>query len=187
MQLRNQFDVPLPPADAWAFLLDADRTVPCFPGAELIERLDPHRVNGRITITLGPLRMTFAGTVHIQPSDQAPFGGILKANWSETHGRGNAITSTRFDMQAHPGGTRVVLETEVQLAGQVAQYGRATGMIAGVSRQLIERFAGNVRERMSALHPAAPQAAPAPVSTLGLLRDAVLARGRDTAANKEKP
>ncbi len=52
-------------------------------------------------------------------------------------------------MNESEGGTRVELDTEVQLAGQVAQYGRGAGMIADISAQLVSRFADNLRARIN--------------------------------------
>ena len=40
MQVSNAFEVPLPPQQAWAFLLDIRRIAPCMPGAELTEVVD---------------------------------------------------------------------------------------------------------------------------------------------------
>ena len=69
----------------------------------------------------------------------------MKAAWTETKGRGNANTVTRFTMQAQGEGTAVDIDTEVQLAGQVAQYGRGAGMISDISAQLVSKFADNLR------------------------------------------
>ena len=68
--------------------------------------------------------------------------------WTETKGRGNANTVTRFALREQGGGTRVTLHSDLQLAGQVAQYGRGVGMIAAISAQLISLFAENLRTRI---------------------------------------
>jgi len=35
MELKDEFDVSLPVAEAWAALTDLEKFVPCVPGAEL--------------------------------------------------------------------------------------------------------------------------------------------------------
>jgi carbon monoxide dehydrogenase subunit G len=145
MQIQNRFEVPMPPADAWIFLMNIPTTVACFPGAELVETIDDDNYKGRITVKLGPLTMVFLGKLRIEERDEGAHSAAVKANWTEAKGRGNAVTVTRFSMQAHGSGTLVQVDSDVQLAGQVAQYGRASGMISEISAQLIEKFALNLR------------------------------------------
>ena len=40
MEFDNSFEVPLPPAEAWAVLMDIPRIAPCLPGAELTDVVD---------------------------------------------------------------------------------------------------------------------------------------------------
>jgi carbon monoxide dehydrogenase subunit G len=123
--------------------------VPCFPGAELIESIDADHYRGRMTVKLGPLTMIFSGRLEIEDRNDDAHSGRFRASWTEAKGRGNADTVTSFVMTEHENGTRVELDTEVQLAGQVAQYGRGAGMIANISAQLVSRFADNLRARIN--------------------------------------
>jgi carbon monoxide dehydrogenase subunit G len=149
VRIQNRFDVPVPLAEAWSFLLDIPATIECFPGAELTEKIEEDTYRGRITVKLGPVAMIFGGTVRVEALDEVSHTGLFKANWSETKGRGNAVTVTRFAMQEVEAVTRVELETDLQLAGQAAQYGRGAGVIAHISSELIDRFAANLRARLS--------------------------------------
>jgi carbon monoxide dehydrogenase subunit G len=149
VRIQNQFDVPIAPQDAWAFLMNIPATVPCFPGAELVEQIDGHNYKGRVTVKLGPVSMIFNGKLRVENADEAAHAGSVNASWTEAKGRGNATSVTRFTMQECETGTRVDLDTDVQLAGQVAQYGRGTGMIADISAQLVSKFADNLRARLN--------------------------------------
>lgn len=150
MRIDNAFEIPLPPDSAWAILLHVPQTAACFPGASDIEETGPDQYRGRVTVKLGPLVMVFSGNLRLAERDDAAMRAVVNATWSETRGRGNAVTATRFSLQAQDGGTRVVMASDLQLAGQIAQYGRGTGMIAGVSAQLIDTFAQNLRDRIAA-------------------------------------
>ena len=149
MKIQNRFEVPMLPGEAWAYLMDIAATVPCFPGATLIEQLDADNYKGRVTVRLGPVSMVFDGKLRIEDRNDEAHSGSVEASWTESRGRGNAKSVTRFAMHEHEGGTRVELDTEVQLAGQVAQYGRGAGMIADISAQLVSRFADNLRARIN--------------------------------------
>jgi uncharacterized protein len=149
VRIQNTFEVPMPPAEAWSFLMDIPASVPCFPGAELVEQLDDDNYKGRVTVKLGPLTMVFNGRLRIEGRNDESHSGSVKASWTEAKGRGNANTATRFTMNEHDRITRVELDTEVQLAGQVAQYGRGAGLIADMSAQLVSTFADNLRARIN--------------------------------------
>ena len=151
MQIQNHFDIPIPPAAAWPILMSVPDTAACFPGASHIEQTGDDQYKGRVTVKLGPLTMNFSGILRIENRDDAAHGAVIKANWTETKGRGNANTVTHFALNAQDGGTRVTLTSDLQLAGQVAQYGRGVGMISAISAQLISTFAENLRGRIQAV------------------------------------
>ena len=71
MEFDNSFEVPLPPAQAWAVLMDIPRIAPCMPGAELTEMVDPQNFKGKISVRLGPVALTFAGRVEFDSIDVA--------------------------------------------------------------------------------------------------------------------
>ena len=151
MQIKNRFEVPIPPQEAYPFLMDVASMVPCFPGAELVEKIDEDNFKGRVTVKLGPLTMVFNGKLNIESRDHQARSGIVKATWTEAKGRGNATSVTRFSMNGHDKGTLVEIDSDIQLAGSVAQYGRGTGMIADISAQLIDKFAQSLRATIDAV------------------------------------
>lgn len=116
----------------------------------MIEAISADQYKGRVTVKLGPLTMVFAGNLHIKDRDDTAHCAAIHANWSEAKGRGNAVTVTRFVLQEHAGGTLVTLQSDMQLAGQVAQYGRGVGMISAISAQLISTFADNLLGKIHA-------------------------------------
>jgi carbon monoxide dehydrogenase subunit G len=181
MKIDNQFEVSLAPADAWPLLMDVPRTAACFPGASQIESAGADHYKGRVTVKLGPLTMVFAGNLRIEARDEAALSATVKGHWSETRGRGNAITTTRFALHPSGEGTRVSVHSELQLAGQVAQYGRGAGMISAISAQLIADFARNLQARIDAARQGAPppdSGATTPISGIRVVAQAVKSQFR---------
>lgn len=158
-------------------LMNVPQTAACFPGASMIEPISADHYKGRVTVKLGPLTMVFSGNLRIENRDDPAHSATIKANWTETKGRGNANTVTRFALQAQGEGTRVTLRSDLQLAGQVAQYGRGVGMIAAIAAQLMSTFAENLRARIQALEAGgavAPESQAAPeISGLTLMAKAL--------------
>jgi uncharacterized protein len=163
MEFDNSFDVPLPPARAWAVLMDIPRIAPCMPGAELSEVIDAQNYKGKIAVRLGPVALAFAGRVQIDAIDDANRSARVKAQGSDAKGRGAANATATFHIEPAGDGSRVLIHTDLMLSGAVAQYGRGVGMIQATAAQIIGQFAGNLRAQLASEGPMA--AAPAPGAT----------------------
>lgn len=140
MQFENRFEVPLPPDRAWKVLLDVPRITPCLPGAELTDALGDNRYKGKVSVKLGPIALVFNGTAQLLDVDDAAHTARIQAAGSDTKGRGNANAKVNFRLEPAGTGTRVVVVTDLTLAGMVAQYGRGTGMVQTIADQLIAQF-----------------------------------------------
>jgi uncharacterized protein len=164
MEFDNSFDVPLPPARAWAVLMDIPRIAPCMPGAELSEVIDAQNYKGKIAVRLGPVALAFAGHVQIDSIDDANRSARVKAQGSDAKGRGAANATATFHIEPAGDGSRVLIHTDLMLSGAVAQYGRGVGMIQATAAQIIGQFAGNLRAQLVSEGPAAaaPASPPAP-------------------------
>jgi carbon monoxide dehydrogenase subunit G len=181
MEFDNTFEVPLPPGDAWKVLMDIRRIAPCMPGAELTDVVDESTYKGRIGVRLGPVALTFAGTVKFEEVDAANHAARVAAQGSDAKGRGAANAVASFRLEPAGSGTKVLVHTNLTLSGSVAQYGRGVGIIQLTAAQIITQFANNLKAQLAKenaagpaapvtvdappLSPAAESSAPAPPST----------------------
>src|SRR5262249_22685323 len=167
MEFDNSFEVPLPPAQAWALLMDIERIAPCMPGAKLTEVVDPKTYKGSIAVRLGPVALTFAGTVKFESLDDATHSARLKAEGTDAKGRGGAHALSSFRLEPSPEGSKVLVHTNLNLSGSVAQYGRGVGMIQSTAAQLMKQFAAALRAQVieRATVRAAPDTVTVPASS----------------------
>ena len=149
MQFENRFDVPVGVAEAWALLTDIRRIAPCMPGAELTEVVDPRTYKGKLAVKLGPVALSFAGTAQFEQMDEAQHTARVKAQGSDQKGRGGAHADVAFRLVPEGGGARVLINTNVQLSGSVAQYGRGAAMIQDLAQHMIDQFAARLREQLA--------------------------------------
>jgi carbon monoxide dehydrogenase subunit G len=149
MEFDNSFEVPLPPAQAWPVLMDIRRIAPCMPGAELTEVIDATTYKGRISVRLGPVALTFAGTVKFEEIDGTNHKARVRAQGSDDKGRGAAQAAAAFRVEPAGGGSKVLVHTDLSLSGAVAQYGRGVGMIQATAAALISQFADNLRSELA--------------------------------------
>lgn len=165
MRLENSFDVPVAPAEAWRILTDVERVAPCVPGARLTEVLDDDAYKGTMQVKLGPVSLAFDGKAQFIERDDDAHTAKLRANGRETRNRGTADADVTFALEPQGDGTVVRIETDLQLSGPVAQYGRSQGVILSVSEEMIDRFAAALKKDILATDtsPGSDASAPPPV------------------------
>jgi uncharacterized protein len=197
VQIENSFVVTAPPPQVWDLLLDVERVAPCMPGAELTEVVDDKTWKGRVKMRIGPVSMTYSGTVVMVERDDAGRSVTLRAEGRETSGKGNAAATVRSTVQpAADGGSRVLIHQDLQLSGMAAQFGGR--MMQDVSAHLTQQFADRLSAQLTA-DPGQPAAA-APPTELPALRLAIWAflraiarvlhlpsSRRDSAAAAQRP
>lgn len=148
MQIDNEFVVAAPLQQVWDYLLDVEKIAPCAPGAELTEVVDERTWKGKMNVKVGPVAMSFAGTVVLQDRDDATHRAVLRAEGREQKGRGAASAVVTASLEEGEGGTKVFISTDLTISGAAAQYGR--GMIGDVSKRLTGEFASCLQARMGA-------------------------------------
>jgi carbon monoxide dehydrogenase subunit G len=128
--------------------MDVPRIVGCVPGAALIAIEEDGSYKGSVAVKLGPVALKFLGNVRID-GDPATRTASVIARGSDQKGRGNAGATTKISVVPAAAGSLVRLETDLQLSGMVAQYGRATGMISALSNEIIGQFADALRAQLA--------------------------------------
>lgn len=145
MQLQHEFTLPIPPDQAWATLLDVERVAPCMPGATL-DHVDGDEFSGRVTLKVGPLRLTYRGDARIKEKDTEQRRLVIAAAGQEARGSGTAEATVTASLEPTADGTRVALLTDLALTGRPAQFGR--GLVSEVAGTVIGQFAERLSHEM---------------------------------------
>lgn len=176
MEFYNTLEVPLPPAEAWKVLLDIRRIATCIPGAELTEVVDERTYKGKVAVRIGPVAMSLVGQARLEEIDHDNHQARVKAQGADPKGRGSIDAVIHFRLEPAGSGTRVLIRSDVKLAGSIAQYGRGSGMIQSVASQLIGQFGNTLKEQIAQSGSRADTAAPPaakPIAGLTVLGKAV--------------
>ena len=156
MLLENEFEVTAPVEQVWPYLLDVERVAGCMPGAELTDTVDDGSWKGKVTVKLGPVGLSFAGTVTMTERDDAEHRVVLNAKGTEQRGRGAAsAVVTAWAEPTGSGGTRVRYSQDVTVSGAVAQYSR--GLMQDVSAKLTQQFAQCLQANLEAERAVTPE------------------------------
>jgi carbon monoxide dehydrogenase subunit G len=161
MELRNAFTVPAGIDDAWRLMLDVRALAPCMPGATVTE-VRGDVVLGQVRVKLGPIAMTYQGTVTFLEKDADKHRVVLDAKAKEARGGGTAGAKITASMEPVADGTEITVVTDLRVTGKPAQFGR--GVMADVSERIIGQFADNLAEQLKA--PGLPAAGTAPGSSV---------------------
>lgn len=138
MELEHEFTVPVPVEQAWPVLLDVERVAPCMPGATL-DAIDGDEITGRLKVKVGPVTMTYRGTVGFVDTDEQARTVTVEGSGKETRGAGTASATMRAALHAAGDSTRVTVHTDLRVTGKPAQFGR--NVLSEVGAKLIDRFA----------------------------------------------
>jgi carbon monoxide dehydrogenase subunit G len=158
MEIPSEFELDLPPDEAYALLLDLEQVAPCMPGATLGGEREDGARQLDVTVRLGPMKFVYGGTVKIAERDDDARRAVLEGAAQESRGQGSA--SARITMTVSPtdaGGSRVDSVAVLDLTGRAAQTGR--GIVEDVSRRMVGQMAACLAAKT-----ASATAAPAPAA-----------------------
>ena len=157
MRFQNEIEVDSPPSELFAFLTDVERVAPCLPGASIDGR-EGDDYHGSMKVKVGPITGTYKGTMRFIERDEEALLAVMSARAAEVNGQGDAEAkiTTRIE-QAGDESSRITMDTDLQMRGRVAQFGR--GAMEKISQRMFEEFARNLEREMSGGGGASPPAA----------------------------
>jgi carbon monoxide dehydrogenase subunit G len=154
MKLEHEFTVPTSVDEAWKVLLDVERVAPCMPGATLLT-VDGDEFTGTVKVKVGPIQVTYKGQAKFATLDESGHRAVIEASGKEARGSGTAAATVTAQLTAKGAAeTTVAVETELNVTGRPAQFGR--GVMEEVAGKLIGQFAKCLAEELSVPGASAP-------------------------------
>ncbi len=162
MKIDYEFTVGVPVDQAWGRMLDLEKIAPCLPGAALQEEGEDGEYAGTMRVEIGPIAVSYKGTVKFEETDEADRRAVLHATGREARGQGTASATIVTTLREEGDGTRVNVETDLMLTGRVAQFGR--GLAQDVAKRMLDEFATCLEQEISGAN-TADAAGPVPENT----------------------
>lgn len=151
MELSHRFTVPLGVEETWAHFNDIASVAECFPGAQVSEA-DEDSFAGSVKVKLGPIALLYNGTGTFVEKDAAAHRFVVDAKGKDKRGNGTAGAKVTVAMTDNEGATDVSVETDLNVTGKPAQFGR--GVMQDVSDKLLGQFVACLEQRLAAPEPA---------------------------------
>jgi carbon monoxide dehydrogenase subunit G len=144
-KITDSFRVDTPLDATWRTLLDVERIAPCMPGAQLQE-IEGDEFRGIVKVKVGPITAQYKGAARLTNVDEGTHHLTIEASGRDTRGNGNASATVLVAMRDDNGGTHVDIETDLNVTGKVAQFGR--GIMTDVSAKLLKQFVDNLERNV---------------------------------------
>jgi carbon monoxide dehydrogenase subunit G len=160
--IENELTVAAEPDQVYRLMLDVERVAPCIPGAVVTGARDGGGFDAQMKIKLGPVSMSYAGSVAIAERDDAARTAVMKAKGSEARGQGTAQATMTMAVEPDAAGSRVKVSSDIEVTGRVAQMGK--GIMQDVATRMLADMARCMETRLAPEEPApaaAAEAAPA--------------------------
>jgi uncharacterized protein len=146
--IENEFDVAATPAEVYALMLDPERVATCIQGAEVTGKNDDGSYDAQVTVKLGPVKMTYKGTIAITGSDPEARTASMLAKGAEARGQGTAQAALDMAVTERAGGgSHVTVAADMLVTGRVAQMGR--GVMQDVARRMIGQMSQNMESLLA--------------------------------------
>ena len=134
MIIENEFDVAATPDEVYKLMLDPERVGTCITGAQVTGRREDGSYDANVTVKLGPVKMTYRGTIAIVESDAAARTATMLAKGAEERGQGTAQATLHMAVtEREGGGSHVKVSADMLVTGRVAHDrpdGREHGGVA---------------------------------------------------------
>ena len=148
MLLSNEFVVAADVDTVWRHLLDMEEVAECVPGAKVEEVVPPNIYRGKIRLKIGPMTVEYRGEATLVEVDEDARRATVQMKAREARGQGSALATVRNSLAAVPEGTRVRAETELEITGPQAQFGK--GVLEDVGGRILEEFTARLERRIAA-------------------------------------
>lgn len=173
MKLTQQIVLAEPPATVWAFFEDPRRVAACIPGMEEMEALGPDQYRARVSQKVGPISATFTAKVTVAEKVAPERMRLVSTGQALRGAAGSFRSEATLRLVPDGGGTRILVDGEVALAGVLGSVGQS--VVERQAQTVTEAFARNLAQALApgagapaAVSPApaaAPAAIAAPAST----------------------
>ena len=173
MKFENAFELAGGPDEVIAVFENVPVLAGFLPGASVGERKEDGSYPGLLTVSFGPKRLNFKGTL-TNTVQREQLAGELDGQASADVRGAKLMVNMRYQLRPAAGGTRVDLVSEAELTGILAEFARTGGVV--VTQALLDEFAKNFSAHMQAMRapaqdgaPDMPRQAPQTLSAFALL------------------
>jgi uncharacterized protein len=152
MKMQQEFTVAEPVSAVWKFFDEPEAVAACLPGVEQVTVLDEDNVQVRTTQSLGPMTATFEAKVTVLERVTEDLIRFRATGRSVRGAVGNLRTENTVRLRAVAGGTSVLVDGDLVLAGALGSVGQK--VVSRQAAKVTAEFAANLQRALNGESPA---------------------------------
>lgn len=145
MQMSDQKEIAVSPAEVYAALLNPDVLLACVPGAQEVTGNVEDGFEAKVTQKVGPVKATFKGQVTL--SDLVEGEKLTISGEGKGGAAGFAKGGAVVTLSASETGTLLAYEVEAKVGGKLAQLG--SRIIDGFAKKMADQFFVNLQTHLA--------------------------------------
>jgi carbon monoxide dehydrogenase subunit G len=145
--LNHEFTVDGDIEAVWRTLLDLERVAGCLPGATIRATGEDGRFEGTMKVKMGPMAVSYDGAASFVDVNHAEHRAVISLRAREAKGQGTALATITNHVVKEGGGVRVRAETDLQVTGPQARFGRA--IMEDVGNRVLGEFAARLEQEIA--------------------------------------
>ena len=146
MEIRQKFVVSQPLPVVWKFFHDVPSVAACLPGAEYLGTDEDGSIKGKVSAKVGPFQASFEGAAKVKYDEDAK-KVEFEGKGVDRKGASRGKMSMLCQLLAEGEATHVDVAADVQLSGNIAQFGR-TGLLTEIANRLVAEFVRNAETEL---------------------------------------
>jgi carbon monoxide dehydrogenase subunit G len=134
---------------AWAFLMDMQNVANCLRDVREFTPIDADNYAGALRVKVGPVSLTFRGTVHVESRDHEQWRGVIRAEAKDRKVGGGVQAHMELRLEAmSPTATDMHVVLEANILGKIGEFGQP--VIRKKTETMLQDFATQVNRQLQA-------------------------------------
>ena len=148
MTLTQTCEIPVDADRLWELLMDVPKIGKCIPGVESVLPIDANSYQGTLKIQVGPIRLSFQGTITVEERDREKMRASMRAEGKDAKVGGGVRARMSMTLSPDESGTTLTVETDLNILGKLGEFGQP--IIRKKADSIMREFAENVRKALGA-------------------------------------
>jgi carbon monoxide dehydrogenase subunit G len=133
----------------WDFLMNMQNVANCLAGVQELTPIDADTYAGTLRVRVGPVSLTFQGTIRVETRDREQWHGAVRAE-ARDHKLGGGVQA-HMDMnliEKSPAETEMQVALETHILGKIGEFGQP--VIRKKTATMLQDFATQVSKQLLA-------------------------------------
>ncbi len=134
--------------EVWDFLMNMENVAACLQGVRKFEVIDEDNYEGILRIKVGPVSISFQGSVAVETRDRDQWLGVVRAEAKDRKVGGGVTALLNMSLaEKSPAETEMSILLDTHLLGKIGEFGQP--LIRKKTNDLLQNFAAEVSKQLS--------------------------------------